>query len=79
MKKLLIILLLIPSIASASAKTVKSDLADKAKEACKNWETLEDRPIKEVIKCLKAVISSNAEMTQANYINIKQLYDVLVE
>lgn len=72
MKKLLIILLLIPSI--ANAKTVKSDWAEKTRERCKNWETLEKVPHDEAIKCLKTIISRMNEQTELNRINIQQIY-----
>ena len=73
MKKLLIILLLIPSI--ANAKTVKSDLAQKARERCKNWETLEKVPHEEAIRCLKTIIARMNEQEELNRINIQQIYN----
>lgn len=73
MKKLLIILLIIPSI--ANAKTIKSDWAEKTREKCKNWETLEKVPHDESIKCLKTIIARMNEQTELNRINIQQIYD----
>ena len=73
MKKLLIILLLIPSI--ANARTIKSDWAEKTRERCKNWATLEKVPHEEAIKCLKTIIARMNEQEELNRINIEQIYN----
>ena len=73
MKKLLIILLLIPSF--ANAKETKHHLSAKVDEYCKNWETLEERPQKEVVKCLKAIITRDNEAIMVNKENIQRIYN----
>ena len=78
MKKLLIIpFLLFPSISYSKTKKqpYKHPLSAKVDEYCKNWETLEDRPQKEVVRCLKAIITRDNEAIMINKENIQQIYD----
>jgi len=77
MKKLLIILLLIPSFAFAKVKNKSLDLNARVIERCKNWDTLEDMPQKEAIRCLKALIIRNDEAIRFHNADIINLYDVI--
>jgi hypothetical protein len=77
MKKLLIILLLIPSIAFAKTKNKPLDLDALVKERCKNWATLEDRPQKEVTRCLAALIARNSDTIRDHDVDITNIFDFI--
>jgi len=77
MKKLLIILILIPSFAFAKIKNKSLDLNAKVIERCKNWDTLEDMSQKEAIRCLKALIIRNDKAIRFHNADIINLYDII--